>query len=139
MEIPENNIASENGVDVLINHLKRLYKKDSAVTKYQALEAFEMFRQPCDMSIQIFLNELEKRLYKTVSYGTEMSEDILAYRLMKSANLSNEHEQLIKATLPELQYDSMKDQLKKTFSNSSRHLGRYPLKRKVLLKLTMTY
>ena len=51
-----------------------------------------------------------------------MSEDALAYRLLKSANLSNHYEQLIKATLPELQYDLMKDQLKKTFSDSSRHV-----------------
>ena len=44
MEIPENNIASEKGVDVILNHLNRSYKKDSTVTKYQALEAFETFR-----------------------------------------------------------------------------------------------
>ena len=74
------------------------------------------------MSIQSFLNELEERLFKTKSYGSVTSEDVLAYRLLKSANLSNHHKQLIKATLPELQYDLMKDQLKKTFSNSSRHV-----------------
>ena len=60
-----------------------------------------------------------------------MSEDILAYRLLKSANLPNEHKQLIKATLPELQYDSMKDQLKKIFSNSSQHI---PIKAAGLIK-----
>ena len=131
LEIPENDIASENGVDFIINRLNRLYKKDSTITKYQALEAFETFRRPCDMSIQSFLNEFEKRLYKAKSYCTEMSEDILPYRLLKSANLSNEHKQLIKATLPELQYDSMKDQLKKTFSDSSRHI---PIKEEGLIK-----
>ena len=52
-----------------------------------------------------------------------MSEDIPANRLLKSVNLSNERVQLIKAILPELQYDSMKDQLKKTFSDSSRHIS----------------
>ena len=56
------------------------------------------------------------RLYKTKSYGTVQSDDILAYRLLKSANLSNHHEELIKTTIPELQYDLMKHQLKKTFS-----------------------
>lgn len=29
--------------------------------------------------------------HKTKSYGAEMSEDILAYKLLKSANLSNKH------------------------------------------------
>ena len=50
-----------------------------------------------------------------------MSEDVYAYRLLKSANLSNHHEQLVKATVPQLQYDFMKDQLKTSFSDSSRH------------------
>ena len=34
-----------------------------------------------------------------------MSEDVLVYRLLKSSNLSNQHEQLINAKLPELQYN----------------------------------
>ena len=73
-----------------------MFKKDSAIIKYQAFEAFETFKRPSDMS-----------------------EDV---PLLKSANLSNHHEQLINATLPQLQYGLMKDQLKKTFSGSSRHV-----------------
>ena len=42
--------------------------------------------------------------------------------LMKSANLSSNHEELIKATIPELKYDLMKDQLKTTFSDASRNI-----------------
>ena len=38
--------------------------------------------------------------------------DILAYQLLKSANLSNYHEELIKATITE-------DNLKKTFTDAS--------------------
>ena len=75
-------LPSVNGVDVIINRLNRLYKKDSTVTKYQALEAFETFRRPSNMSMQSFLNEFKKKIYKTKLYGTEMSEDILAYRLL---------------------------------------------------------
>ena len=131
LEIPKNDNASENGVDVIINRLNSLYKKDSTVTKYQALEALETFRRSCDMSIESFLVEFEKSLYKTKSYDTAMSEDIHAYRLLKWTYLSNEHEVLIKATLPELQYNSMKDQLKKTFSDSSRYI---PIKEEGLIK-----
>ena len=71
---------------------------------------------------QVFLNEFDRRLYKTKSYGTVQSDDILAYRLLKSANLSNNREEPIKATIPELKYDLIKDQLKKTFSDASRHI-----------------
>ena len=75
-------------MDVILHRLDGLFKKDSAIIKYQTWEAFEKFKRP--------------------SY---MSENVL---LLKSANLSNHHEQLINVTLPQLQYGLMKDQLKKT-------------------------
>ena len=72
------------------------------------------------MSKQAFLNEFDTRLLKTESFGTIMSNDILAYRMLKAANLSNYHEELIKATIKDLQDDLMKDQRQKSFSNASR-------------------
>lgn len=53
------------------------------------------------MSIQSFLNEFLKRLFKTKSYSNIISEDVLAYRFLKSANISNQHKQLIKDQLNE--------------------------------------
>ena len=96
LELPEDEIAQENGVDAILRWLNRLFMKDSSINRYQALEAFETFKRPSDMSIQSFLYKFEKRLFKTTFYGSVMSEDVLA-------NLLNHHEQLIKATLPELQ------------------------------------
>ena len=48
-----------------------------------------------------------------------MSSDILAYRLLKSANLSEQHEQLARATIAKFDYESMKGQLKKIFGDSA--------------------
>ena len=47
-------------MDAVIERLNRLFKKDSTITKYQALEAFERFKRPASMSIQAFLNEFDK-------------------------------------------------------------------------------
>ena len=83
LEIDDEDIAKEDGVDAIIEHWNRLFKKDSAITKNQALEAFETFRRPASMSIQAFLNEFDKRLYKTKSYGTVQPDDVLAYHLLR--------------------------------------------------------
>ena len=48
------------------------------------------------MSVQAYLNEFDKRLFKTKFYCAVMSDDILIYRLLKSANLSSYHEELVK-------------------------------------------
>ena len=75
-----------------------MFKKDPTVTKYQALKAFMTFKRASNMSIQAYVNEFDKRLFKTKPYGTEMSDDILVYRLLKSVSLSSYHEELVKAT-----------------------------------------
>ena len=47
-----------------------------------------------------------------------MSTDILAYRLLKSANLSEQHQQVAQATINKLTYDTIKTQLKKIFGDN---------------------
>ena len=51
LEIEDAEIAKDDGVDAIINRLNRLFKKDSTITKYQTVEAFETFRRPSNMSI----------------------------------------------------------------------------------------
>ena len=132
----EADIAGENGVDAVITRLNRLFKKDSTVTKYQTFKSFMTFKRPSTMSIQAFLNEFDKRLFKAKTYSTTMSDDILAYQLLKSANLSTHHEELIKAIIQGLQYNIMKGQLKKTVSDASRQV---PTKTEDIIKTRETF
>ena len=46
---------------------------------------------------------------------TKLSENVLAYRLLKSANLSESQQQLVIATVQDNTYEAMKNQLKKVF------------------------
>ena len=67
LEIDDEEIAKEDGVDAIIERLNRLFKKDSTITKYQALEAFETFRRPSNMSIQSFY-QFNQRAALLLSY-----------------------------------------------------------------------
>ena len=98
-----------------------------------ALEAFETFKRPENMKISDYLNQFEKLFNKTKSYGTQMSDNVLAYRLLKSASLPELHEQMVKGTITDLKYDLMKEQLKKMFGES------LPRKDKVTVKSEDTF
>ena len=62
----------------------------------------------------VYINEFESMLNKT-TLGTTMSEDILVYRLLKSANVSEEQEQLVKATIDKHAFETMQEQLKRIY------------------------
>ena len=123
LELEESKIAAATGVANIIECLDKLYLKDKTQTAFDALEAFESYQRPADLSINEFCNEFEKRYNKTKSYGTTMSDDVLAYRLLKSANLPESQQQLAKATIDELKYDNMKTQLKKIHGCKSNTVG----------------
>ena len=119
LELSETEISSETGIDNIIVKLDNLYKKDTTLQKYNTLEEFETYKRKENTNIQQYIIEFEKRLNKTKSHGTTWSDDLLAYRLLKNANLTESHQQLAKATISQLTYTDMKEKLKSIFNESS--------------------
>ena len=88
LDLEENKIACSEGIKNITECLDKLYLKDKTKTAFDALEAFETYKRNHDLSITDYCNEFEKRYNKTKSYGRVVTEDVLAYRLLKSTKLS---------------------------------------------------
>ena len=102
LELHTDVISEKDGVSKIIKRLNKIYRKGELSQKYNALEAFETYKRKGSTSIRDFLTEFEKHLHKTRTYGTTMSDDLLAYHLIKAANLTMRNKQLVKATITEL-------------------------------------
>ena len=75
------------------------------------------------MNMKEFLNNFG-HLYNTLKvYQLKLPDGVLAYRVLKSANLSEENEKLAGATITTLTYKSMTEQLKKIFDDMSKSLS----------------
>ena len=119
LELHTDVVSGKDGVSKIIERLNKTYKKDKLSSKYNALEAFETYKKKSNTSICDFLTEFEKRLHKKRTYGTTMLDDLLAFHLLKAANLTTQDEQLMKATITELNYEIVKSKLTKVFSDES--------------------
>ena len=95
-----------------------MFKKDDSITAFELYEEFESYKRPNNISITTFCSEFQKRLSKVKASGTTFSEHVLAFRLLKAANLNKSEEQLVKATIDKMDYDSMVKQLKKAVNMS---------------------
>ena len=111
-DISVNELNAENGVTLLINKLKDLYAKDTDQLSYTAYEQFETFCRPIEMNLTDYINEFERLYNKIKVYKMELPTGVLAYRMLKSANISEEKQQLVRATLDALTYEDMKKKLK---------------------------
>ena len=84
-----------------------------------AYDKFENFKRPDDMNIVDNINELERLNKHIKHFDMELPTGALAYKVLKSANISNQKQQLIHATTVTLTYDNMKRQLKAIFDSST--------------------
>ena len=118
LELSGDQTSGDNGLPNVIMCLDELYLKDETLQKYEVFDAFDNYQRPSHTPIPEFLHEFNMLSNKLQSYGTTLSDDLLAYKLLKAANLSPDHEKLAKATC-KLKYISMKDQLHKIFTDTT--------------------
>ena len=112
-------IKEEGGIDKIITQLDKMFLKDPSFIAYEVYEDFVRYKRPSNMPMAQFLCEFQKRLSKLKATKTTISEDILAYKLLKSARLTGTEEQIVLLTIDQMIYDKMVTLLKKAFSRGS--------------------
>ena len=112
-------LTEKTGVNKLMTELDKMYLKDGSSQAYEAYETIEKFVRPSGMSISEYVIKFEQLYFKTISFHMEILDGILAYRLLNSATLTNEQKQLVKTAASIMDYQIMKDQLKKVFTSTS--------------------
>ena len=121
LELELDKLNDDNGVKNLLEKLYKLYLKklDKLYLSYayEAYERFETFSRAPSMTVYDYIIEFERLFNKAKQHKMELPDGVLAYWFLNSANISSHHKQSVRATLPELSYQSMKDQLKKIFSD----------------------
>ena len=62
------------------------------------------------MSVGDYIIEFEKLYPKIKNFDIAIPDGVLSFRFLSSANISNHHKELARATLSELKYDNMREQ-----------------------------
>lgn len=117
-ELTNDEVVCDGGLKKVIDKLETIYIKDKAEASYEAYESFESLRRKDDETIGEFVERFQCALRRTKSYGTVMSDDLLAYRLIKSASLSDTQTHLVRASAQTLTLDHVITAVKKIFGNS---------------------
>ena len=118
-DIKVKDLNSYDGVNFLLCKLKSLFAKDINQVAIIAYDKFEMFKRPANINIVDFINEFE-RLYNNIKkHDIELPTGMLAYRLLKSVDKSEDQQQLARVAMSSFMYNDMKKQLKAIYDNLS--------------------
>jgi len=110
-----DDIKQENGAEVIIGKLDIMFKKEDSITAYEIYEEFKSYRRGANVSIADHCREFQRRLSKVIATDTKLAEPVLAFKLLKSSNLTAVEEQLIMATINKMTHADMEKLLKKVF------------------------
>ena len=117
-------LTEKTGVNNLIVELDKMYLKDESSKAHETYESFEKFVWPSGKNMSDYFIKSEQLYFNAKSFDMEILEVVLAYRLLNSANLTNEQKQLVKSTISKIDYQIMKDQLKKVFTSTSTNVDK---------------
>ena len=107
-DIKVKDLNSDDGVDILLCKLKSIFAKDINLAAFIAHDKFEIFKRAANMNIVDFIKEFERLYNNTKKYDMELPTGVLAYRLLKSVDISDDKQQLARATMLNFTYDDMK-------------------------------
>ena len=120
LELEVEQLNSDEGMKLLFAKLDGLYLKDENQQLYVCLKKFEQYKRPSTQSINDYINEFERLYNKLKFYKIDYPDAAVAYRLLESANLSKEKNELIRTTVSKLEYTLIKSQLRKLEDSAMR-------------------
>ena len=93
--INSDDLSVAGGVDILLKHLKDNYGKDELLESLEIYEDFRKFERLSNQSIGEFCSGFESRRKRIENKGIKFPEEILAFELIRNANISKSERKLV--------------------------------------------
>ena len=117
--INSEQVECDEGFNNVLKVLDDLFKVDAKEEEMKAYYQFEKIHRADGQTVADFINEFDSLLKKTQAHGNAMSNNLLAIKLMRAANLTKTQCDIIKASTQETDYEAIKTTMKRTFGEST--------------------
>ena len=112
-EMTVDQITDDDGVQNIIRTLDRFFLGNETQNAYSAIDALLQFKCEKGETMENFIVQFQLKVNKVKSSGTILSDGVLGYTLLNSANLPQDKHDMVKATCDDLNYKNVKTQLEK--------------------------
>ena len=119
LEMDAAKLNAENGVEVLMTELDKVFEKDKMDQAYSAYTAFDKYQREGSMNMSAYIIEFEQRYNKCKKYNMVLPDTMLAFKLLDNAGLDQSDRQLALTACSDLKFDTMKGALNRIFGTKS--------------------
>ena len=86
---------NEEGIDLLLKFLAKIYEKDSMADAWDKYVAFETFKKKESEDMSGFIADWENEYYKMEAAGCQLPDIILAFKVLSAAQLNEMDTKLV--------------------------------------------
>jgi len=120
-EVNIEELANGDGMEVLLQHMDKWYKKDEMSAAYEAWTRFDSYKRGKEDTMEKYILEFVKRSAVLGKYKVSIPKCILAFKLLDNAGLEVKDKQIVLTAVsfsdPDRMFDSMQQALKKFFGS----------------------
>ena len=117
LELDDTDINAAARVDNIIKKLDNVFKKNTLTQKIEDIEKFESFTRNEQTTIKEYLSEFEKSINKLKVHKIIYPSDVIGFKLLKGAKIPPNEEKIIRATITDIDYDSVIKKLKAVYGD----------------------
>ena len=107
------------GLQTVLKELDKFFLKDIDREAFLSYDKFHEFKRPAGMPMKDFLIKFELLRNTCTSHKIEIADKIVAYQMLRAANLPTMQQELVKTTLTTFSSDNMRSQILKIFSEDT--------------------
>ena len=123
-------LNSDTGFDLLINVLDEVLKTDSLSDAFEKYDDFEKYSRSTETVVE-YIEEFDLKYNRLVKLGIVLPSEILAFKLLIHANLTDEESMLVKSGIDYSKKETMFNQTKtslKKFKGESKSISSFSIK-----------
>ena len=113
LKVADLNVDDGFVFDKLIAKLDETFKSEKTQESYNVYVEFNKFFRTENMNINDYILEFEHLNDKMLQFNLKLPDNILCFKLLESASLQNNEEQMALTLASDLKYESMKLALKR--------------------------
>jgi transposase InsO family protein len=117
--IESEKVECSDGFKNVMEVLDGLFKTDEQDAEMKAYHDFETIQRGQEQTFADYINQFDSVLNKTKKHNNIMSDNLIAVKLMRGANLTKSQMEIIKASNAKIDYTTVKATMKRMFGEST--------------------
>ena len=118
-QVKREDLKKENGVAILLKKLDSVFLVDKGRRQFSAFNELHNFQRAQNADVNEFVSGFEHVYFKFTEQDMTLPDAVLAFMLLRAANLGDVERKLVMSSIGDVSYNSMKSTLKKVFCDDA--------------------